>query len=168
MGHLLDEPRQKLMHGNPRLSKQQGRQIAWRTWVTDILLVPLRQPILVATDTCAVPVSHGVRPKSAPRGGWGPGRRAIARLAGPRAQSARRQQRRLRREGVQAQAMSLFARADDATPTVDASCTQSRADGHVRTRRARLWKCKGPQETVGSLRTPAATGLDGDHKVAAR
>ena len=43
-----------------------------------------------------------VRPKSALGGGWKPFHPAIARLAGPRAQPARRQHRRMCREGAQA------------------------------------------------------------------
>ena len=90
--------------------------------------------------------------------GFGPaGRRAIAGLAGPRARPAHR------REGELVSPWRCHG--DDATPA-DVGCTQSRMDGSVRTRGARL--CKEPQEGCG-VRGSVATGLGSeDHEVAAR
>ena len=82
---------------------------------------PLRQSLLfcfsrtlLATGTRAMPVhlqpTLSWQPRSSAGGGWGQGRAASVRLAGPHAQPARRQQRRRCRGGAQAKSpRGLFA-----------------------------------------------------------
>ena len=62
----------------------------------------LRQVSARSQCSCKLQYPARARPKSALAGGWKPVQPAIARLARPRAQPARRQQRRLCQEGARA------------------------------------------------------------------
>ena len=67
------------------------------------------------------------QPRSSAGGGWGQGRAASVRLAGPPAQAAPRQQRRRRRGGAQAKSRRLLRRdGNDAAPARHVGRTQNR------------------------------------------